>query len=92
MTTVVTSSHQSPAGGHRFRYRDSIAAWLPDCPRHADRDAAIIMSKTAAVSLCRWQSHTDQLFQRPAHHSPKSLGCEIAIDGIPHAAHRGFLP
>jgi hypothetical protein len=90
--TTITASHRPPAGGNHFRCRSSVAAAMLKHSRYAARHAQIAPSKTAAPSLrpLQWLSHG--LFHRPARRSQGPPGGQIAIDGNPHAAHRGFLP
>ena len=61
-------------------------------PSRAARLAKIALSKTAAPSLRPLQSVSHGRLRRPTHRSQRPPGRQIAIDGNPHAAHRGFLP
>ena len=61
-------------------------------PSRAARLAKIALSKTAAPSLRPLQSVSHGRLRRPTHRSQRPPGHQIAIDGNPHAAHRGFLP
>ena len=69
--------------------RCRIAAKHPSRAAHL---AKIALSKTAAPSLRPLQSVSHGRLRRPTHRSQRPPGRQIAIDGNPHAAHRGFLP
>jgi hypothetical protein len=70
----------------------------PRCLRAAQRSCYlarhtnIALSKSAPPLLRPLHLSACALLRRPSHHSHKPPGRQIAIDGDPHVAHRGFLP
>ncbi len=80
------------------RRRTPIPVPQPRCrmaakhPSRAACPAKIVLSKTAASSLRPLQSVSHGRLRRPTHRLQRPTGRQIAIDGNPHAAHRGFLP